>query len=147
MTRSSQGIEPPPDPERFNPRTDQVLSLCSAALDVLLCLVLYMVKRLNGDSEGWRVELTETLWAYVAFATVGMAAAGVGGLMYRIRELARTVPLVESLKLMTRGGAVKYRSTDRQGRASTEWELTINRDHPRLREAKGDAAGGEQGGR
>ncbi|MFE7647488.1 hypothetical protein [Streptomyces phaeoluteigriseus] len=116
-------------------------------MDVFPRLVLYMVKRLNSDSEGWRVGVTETLWAYIAFATVGITAAGVGGLMYRIRELARTVPLVESLKLMTRGGAVKYRSMDRQGRASTEWELTINRDQPRLREADSDALGGEQGGR
>ncbi|MGW6978379.1 hypothetical protein ACWGE1_02840 [Streptomyces sp. NPDC054932] len=90
---------------------------------------------------------TETLWAYLAFAAMGLAAAVVGGLMYRIRELARTVPLVEALKLMTRGGAVKYRSTDRQGRASTEWELTIDRDRPRLREANGEGAGGDQCGR
>lgn len=63
-------------------------------------------------------------WSVVLVCTapVSVCAAAVA---YRMRERARLRLLGESVRLLGRGGRVRYRSLDGQGRATAEWELDI----------------------
>lgn len=61
----------------------------------------------------------------VLFAGLGVAGTLAAAWAYRMREHARLRVLSESARAFPDGGAVRYRSTDRQGRATAEWELVI----------------------
>ncbi|AJT68571.2 hypothetical protein T261_6969 [Streptomyces lydicus] len=69
--------------------------------------------------------MTEWQWMVVA---IGGPAGGMGvcaAVAYRIRERARTGGLVAAARAMRPGGTIRYRSLDRQGRATTEWEVRL----------------------
>lgn len=65
------------------------------------------------------------VWLSLTVVLVGVLGTMATAVAYRMREAARRRWVTESALAIPRGGEVRYRSVDRQGRATAEWELII----------------------
>ncbi|MEU9116885.1 hypothetical protein AB0D04_35325 [Streptomyces sp. NPDC048483] len=90
--------------------------------------------------------MTEWQWMVVAIGGPTGAMGVCAAVAYRIRERARTVGLVTAARAMRPGGTIRYRSLDRQGRATTEWEMRLPPAADRPARERDGRAPGEHGG-
>lgn len=65
------------------------------------------------------------VWVSLTVGLVGVLGTMATAVAYRMREAARRRWVTDSAHALSRGGLVRYRSVDRQGRATAEWELII----------------------
>jgi hypothetical protein len=65
------------------------------------------------------------VWVSLTVGLVGVVGTMATAVAYRMREAARRRWVTDSAQALPRGGSVRYRSVDRQGRATAEWELII----------------------
>lgn len=84
-----------------------------------------MSELIGGDST-----LHEAWWWCVVTLS-GALSSGVAALCYRMREAARLKLISISAQALPQGGTVRYRSVDRRGKATAEWEVCVPAPPPR----------------
>jgi hypothetical protein len=78
-------------------------------------------KLLRGER---RFEMGEQAWL-VVFAAMPVLGTVLGAVTYWIRERARWTAVTSVLKQGPHGTQVRFKAVDGQGRATTEWEITL----------------------
>jgi hypothetical protein len=68
----------------------------------------------------------EQAWLLV-FTLLPVLGTMVGAVAYWLRERARWAAVTAVLKQGPRGTRVRFKAVDGQGRATTEWEITLPR--------------------
>ena len=68
----------------------------------------------------------EQAW-WVVFTLLPILGTMVGAVAYRLRERARWTAVTAVLKHEREGTRVRFTADDGQGRATTQWEITLGR--------------------
>lgn len=79
---------------------------------------------------------------WVICSCLGLVAVVIGAWVYRIRERARTDPPRVLLQHLPLGGKARYRAVDWLGRATVEWEISLQ-EPPATPDCLGEARPGE----
>lgn len=62
---------------------------------------------------------------WVVFTLLPLLGTMVGAAAYWLRERARWTAIIAVLRQGPSGTQVRYKTSDTQGRATTEWEITL----------------------